>query len=93
MVAIGGIADIVQHWHEMARSRMTHSRSGVCIAAQSRMARRSSVNAAVRPYAAPTIMLTKGPAYIFIVIVFRTKTVFTHDSRGHNPRMFVEFMS
>jgi hypothetical protein len=24
MVAIGGIADIVQHWHEMARSRMTH---------------------------------------------------------------------
>jgi hypothetical protein len=23
MVAIGGIADIVQHWHEMARSRMT----------------------------------------------------------------------
>ena len=25
MVAIGGIADIVQHWHEMARSRMTHS--------------------------------------------------------------------
>jgi hypothetical protein len=26
MVAIGGIADIVQHWHEMARSRMTRSR-------------------------------------------------------------------
>src|SRR6266566_5067656 len=26
MVAIGGIADIVQHWHEMARSRMTQSR-------------------------------------------------------------------
>jgi hypothetical protein len=26
MVAIGGIADIVQHWHEMARSRMTHLR-------------------------------------------------------------------
>jgi hypothetical protein len=25
MVAIGGIADIVQHWHEMARSRMTQS--------------------------------------------------------------------
>jgi hypothetical protein len=25
MVAIGGIADIVQHWHEMARSRMTRS--------------------------------------------------------------------
>jgi hypothetical protein len=25
MVAIGGIADIVQHWQEMARSRMTHS--------------------------------------------------------------------
>jgi hypothetical protein len=25
MVAIGGIADIVQHWHEMARSRMTLS--------------------------------------------------------------------
>ena len=24
-VAIGGIADIVQHWHEMARSRMTQS--------------------------------------------------------------------
>jgi hypothetical protein len=23
MVAIGGIADIVQHWQEMARSRMT----------------------------------------------------------------------
>ena len=23
MVAIGGIADIVHHWHEMARSRMT----------------------------------------------------------------------
>jgi hypothetical protein len=26
MVAIGGIADIVRHWHEMARSRMTHNR-------------------------------------------------------------------
>src|SRR5438874_11478408 len=26
MVAIGGIADIVQHWHEMARSRMTQQR-------------------------------------------------------------------
>src|SRR6266566_4504015 len=26
VVAIGGIADIVQHWHEMARSRMTQSR-------------------------------------------------------------------
>jgi hypothetical protein len=26
MVAIGGIADIVQHWHEMARSRMTRLR-------------------------------------------------------------------
>ena len=25
MVAIGGIADIVQHWHEMARSGMTQS--------------------------------------------------------------------
>ncbi len=25
MVAIGGIADIVQHWNEMARSRMTQS--------------------------------------------------------------------
>jgi hypothetical protein len=25
MVAIGGIADIVQHWHEIARSRMTRS--------------------------------------------------------------------
>jgi hypothetical protein len=25
MVAIGGIADIVQHWHEMAQSRMTQS--------------------------------------------------------------------
>jgi hypothetical protein len=25
MVAIGGTADIVQHWHEMARSRMTQS--------------------------------------------------------------------
>ena len=25
MVAIGGIADIVQHWHEMARSQMTRS--------------------------------------------------------------------
>jgi hypothetical protein len=32
MVAIGGIADIVQHWHEMARSRMTqsgHQRLGI----------------------------------------------------------------
>ena len=32
MVAIGGIADIVQHWHEMARSQMTqsgHERSGL----------------------------------------------------------------
>ena len=28
MVAIGGIADIVQHWHEMARSRMTQSGHG-----------------------------------------------------------------
>jgi hypothetical protein len=26
MVAIGGIADIVQHWHEMARTRMTQLR-------------------------------------------------------------------
>jgi hypothetical protein len=25
MVAIGGIADIVPHWHEIARSRMTQS--------------------------------------------------------------------
>src|SRR5271165_3969065 len=33
MVAIGGIADIVQHWHEMARSRMTRCGSRVCIAA------------------------------------------------------------
>jgi len=33
MVAIGGIADIVHRWREMARSRMTHLGSGVCIAA------------------------------------------------------------
>jgi len=26
MVAIGGIADIVHHWHEIARSRMTQQR-------------------------------------------------------------------
>jgi putative tryptophan/tyrosine transport system substrate-binding protein len=33
MVAIGGIADIVQHWHEMARSRMTQQRHWPCTAA------------------------------------------------------------
>jgi hypothetical protein len=27
MVAIGGIADIVQHWHEMARSRIDPKRT------------------------------------------------------------------
>jgi hypothetical protein len=38
MVAIGGIADIVQHWHEMARSRMTHSDSSAPLMAASRKA-------------------------------------------------------
>jgi len=32
MVAIGGIADIVQHWHEMARSRMTQCMVRPCVA-------------------------------------------------------------
>ena len=29
MVAIGGIADIVQQWHEMARSRMRRYSHGI----------------------------------------------------------------